>query len=53
MYYTLFVIGIIGVTQASKIKVTDDGGYEDIVIKIEDDVPEADCPNILRGIEVR
>ena len=53
MYLSLFVTGIIGVTVASNIKINTGGGYEDIIIKIEDDVSELDCQNILRGIEVR
>ena len=53
MYLTLFLIGIIGVSDASNIKINAGGGYEDILIKIEDDVSELDCQNMLRGIEVR
>ena len=53
MYLSLFVTGIIGVTGASNIKINAGGGYEDILIKIEDDVSELDCQNMLRGIEVR
>ena len=59
MYLTLVMIGVVGISdllvisEASKIRITADGGYEDIVIKIEDDIAEEDCPDILKGIEVR
>ena len=39
--------------EASKIKISSDGGYGDIVIKIEETVSEDDCPQILSEIEVR
>jgi hypothetical protein len=58
MYLTLVIIGLVGISEivtsdVSKIKIAADGGYEDIVIKIEDDIAEEDCPDILKGIEVR
>ena len=58
MYLTLVIIGLVGISEivtsdVSKIKIAADGGYEDIVIKIEDDIAEEDCPDILRGIDVR
>ena len=58
MNLSVLVIGIVGISgvivtsEASKIRITADSGYEDIVIKIEDDIAEEDCPDILRGIEV-
>ena len=35
------------------IKISSDGGYTDIVIKIKDQVPEDKCPQILQNLKVR
>ena len=37
----------------SGIKISSDGGYTDIVIKIGDQVPEDHCPEILQNLKVR
>ena len=42
-----------GISEASRIRIADDGGFEDIIVKIEDNVDEADCSDILKGFEVR
>lgn len=34
------------------IKITSDGGYTDIVIRIKDEVPEDHCPQILENLKV-
>ena len=34
------------------IKISSDGGYTDIVIKIKDEVPEDRCPQILQNLKV-
>ncbi len=34
------------------IKISSDGGYTDIVIKIKDQVPEDKCPQILQNLKV-
>ena len=49
----LILIFVIVSNEASKIKISSDGGYGDIVIKIEENVSEDDCPQILSDIEVR
>jgi hypothetical protein len=36
----------------SRVSMTEDGGYANIVIKIRKEVSEDDCPDILRGIKV-
>jgi hypothetical protein len=36
----------------SRVSITEDGGYANIVIKIRKEVSEDDCPDILRGIKV-
>jgi hypothetical protein len=36
----------------SRVVMTEDGGYTNIVIKIRSEVSEDDCPDILRGIKV-
>ena len=58
MYFCLVVIVIAGISdvftrESSKIRIANDGGYEDIVVKIEEELDEEDCPDILRGLEVR
>ena len=51
--FFLILIFVIVSNEASKIKISSDGGYGDIVIKIEENVSEDDCPQILSEIEVR
>jgi hypothetical protein len=36
----------------SRVSMTEDGGYANIVIKIRKEVSEDECPDILRGIKV-
>ena len=36
----------------SRVSMTEDGGYSNIVIKIRKEISEDDCPDILRGIKV-
>ena len=36
----------------SRVSMTENGGYNNIVIKIRKEVNEDDCPDILRGIKV-
>ena len=38
---------------ASGVKITPLGGYTDLVIKIQDDVPEDHCPAILENLKVK
>ncbi len=38
---------------ASGLKVDPDGGYNGLVIKIGDEVPEEACPQILENLKVR
>ncbi len=37
---------------SSKLKVRSDGGYEDLVIRVENSVDEKDCQDIIRKIKV-
>ena len=37
---------------SSGVKITPQGGYTDLVIKIQDDVPEDHCPAILENLKV-
>ena len=39
--------------RGSRISISPDGGYNDIVIKIKKSVPEDSCREILDGIKVR
>ena len=39
--------------QKSQIRIDPDGGYTGIVIKIDKDVPEDLCPDILTNLKVR
>ncbi len=53
----LFVLGLVfplAMAMApSQIRLDPDGGYTGIVIKIDKDVPEELCPQILSNIQVR
>ena len=46
-----YVIGT-NVPHVSGVKVTSEGGYTDLVIKIRDEVPEDHCPEILGNLKV-
>ena len=47
----LILLSIIHIT-AAEIVLNNDGGYEGIVVKIEDTVDEVECSNILQGFQV-
>ena len=47
----VYVIGT-NVPHVSGVKITSEGGYTDLVIKIRDEVPEDDCPEILGNLKV-
>ena len=47
------VVGCTLGVYGSKITISEDGGYTDVVIKISKDLTESDCPAILKGIKVR
>ena len=38
---------------SSRISVNEDGGYEGIVVRVRDDVDEAECADLVHNIEVR
>lgn len=42
-----------GLNLADSISLDPDGGYKDIVIRINKDVPEDQCPQIIAGLKVR
>ena len=46
LFWTLFSVSL-------AIKISSDGGYTDIVIKIKDQVPEDKCPQILQNLKVK
>ena len=39
--------------KASQITIDPDGGYKGIIIKIDKNVPEENCPKILSNLKVR
>lgn len=43
----------LGVVRGSRIRIESDGGYAGIVVKISDDVPEDNCPEIIANVKVR
>ena len=51
------ILALLGaVSGMSQVKLDDDGGYTDLVVKIEDGdgaVPQDECPKILKNIRVR
>ena len=47
------VLSTIVLCQKSQIRIDPDGGYTGIVIKIDKDVPEDLCPEILTNLKVR
>ena len=54
----MLVLGLLLVPLAcafapSQIRLDPDGGYTGIVIKIDKDVPEDSCPQILANLQVR
>lgn len=44
---------VLSSVQSSQIRIDADGGYSGIVIKINKDVPEELCPQILANLKVR
>ena len=51
---TLFLLALTSLSvEASRIRVEADGGYTGIVIKIDKEVPEDACPEILANLKVR
>jgi hypothetical protein len=48
----LLLLALSSVHGLSRVSMTEDGGYANIVIKIRKEVSEDDCPDILRGIKV-
>ena len=46
-------LAVLSVVKGSRISISPDGGYNDIVIKIKKSVPEESCQQILVGIKVR
>ena len=49
---SILVVALILVSHSMAIKISSDGGYTDIVIKIKDQVPEDKCPQILQNLKV-
>ena len=47
----VYVIGT-NVPHVSGVKITSEGGYTDLVIKIRNEVPEDHCPEILGNLKV-
>ncbi len=43
----------LGSRSVSRVSVSADGGYENVFVRIRDDVPEADCATILENLKVR
>ena len=44
---------LVSAIRGTRISISPDGGYNDIVIKIQKNVPEENCRQILVGIKVR
>ena len=51
VFTSFLILSLTPVSQA--IKISSDGGYTDIVIQINDQVPEDHCPEILQNLKVR
>lgn len=45
----LFIAGLLAVVSSMELK---NGAYEDLVIKVQENVPEKDCRNIIENLEV-
>ena len=45
-------LSIVSFARGTRISISPDGGYNDIVIKIKKNVPEESCRQILGGIKV-
>ena len=52
-FQLVLFVAVLSVVQGSRISISPDGGYNDIVIKIKKSVPEESCQQILVGIKVR
>ena len=53
LWLVFFSSFLVSVARGTRISISPDGGYNDIVIKIEKSVPEEKCQQILVGIKVR
>ena len=53
LWLVFFTSFLVSVARGTRISISPDGGYNDIVIKIEKSVPEEKCQQILVGIKVR
>ena len=49
----IMFLSVLSAAMGSRISISPDGGYNDIVIKIKQSVPEDSCQQILAGIKVR
>ena len=48
----IIFLSVLSIARGSRISISPDGGYNDIVIKIKQSVPEDSCQQILAGIKV-
>ena len=53
LWLVFFSSFLVSVARGTRISISPDGGYNDIVIKIEKSVPEENCRQILVRIKVR
>ena len=52
MRHFVSFLSVLYIVHGSKISISEDGGYNDIVFKIHKEISETDCPAILKGIKV-
>ena len=53
LWLVFFTSFLVSVARGTRISISPDGGYNDIVIKIKHSVPEENCLKILVGLKVR
>ena len=53
LWLVFFTSFLVSVARGTRISISPDGGYNDIVIKIKQSVPEEHCLQILDGLKVR
>ena len=53
LWLVFFTSFLVSVARGTRISISPDGGYNDIVIKIKHSVPEENCLQILVGLKVR
>ena len=53
LWLVFFTSFLVSVARGTRISISPDGGYNDIVIKIKHSVPEENCRQILFGLKVR